>query len=179
MKGIIFTKLMEMVELEYGYDTVDKVLSNSNLEHKGSYTSVGHYPFTEMVTILDELSKETSRPVQTHMQQLGKFIFEYFIDAHTTFLSQHNTLFDFLESVENHIHIEVKKLYPKAELPTFETERVNEEHLKMTYNSKRKMSHFAHGIIQKASQYYNQPCSIQSEEITENKEKVLFHIYLN
>lgn len=165
-----------MVERDHGYGVVDTILNKGNFAHGGAFTSVGHYPFSEMATLLNLLSKETSTSVDKHLHDMGNYIFDYFINEHGTFLDNHTNVFDFLESVENHIHIEVNKLYPKAELPHFDTERVSDDYLKMTYLSSRKMSAFAHGIIEMACKYYNNDCEIKKEVIDQKEDKVLFHI---
>ncbi len=45
MKGIVFTGFLELVEDKYGLEMVDEIITNSNLESKGIYTSVGTYSF--------------------------------------------------------------------------------------------------------------------------------------
>ena len=41
MKGIVFTEFLEMVEAQFGLDTVDAIIENSDLPSRGAYTAVG------------------------------------------------------------------------------------------------------------------------------------------
>ena len=41
MKGIVFSEFLDLVEVKFGLEMVDKIIDQSNLESKGVYTSVG------------------------------------------------------------------------------------------------------------------------------------------
>jgi hypothetical protein len=43
MKGIVFTEFLEMVEQEFGYNMVDEMIENTDLDSKGVYTSIVIY----------------------------------------------------------------------------------------------------------------------------------------
>lgn len=59
MKGIVFTEFLELVEDKFGLEMVDKIISSSELESGGIYTSVGTYSFSEMLQLLQHLSDNT------------------------------------------------------------------------------------------------------------------------
>ena len=84
--------------------------------------------------------------------------------------------FDFLESIETYIHVEVKKLYPDAQLPQFKTKRLNPDTLEMIYHSDRSMSDFALGLIEKTFEHYQETASITREYLKENGSEVRFLI---
>ena len=71
------------------------------------------------------------------------------------FFEHVKSMFDFLENIDSHIHKEVVKLYPDAELPKFESNRVNDKHLIMIYYSQRKMVDFGMGLIEASSNHFN------------------------
>ena len=62
-----------------------------------------------------------------------------------------------LSSIENHIHIEVRKIYPDAELPEFTVEEKTENSLIMIYKSNRAMHHFGLGLMNKTFSILIQP----------------------
>ena len=72
-----------------------------------------------------------------------------------------------MEKIDGHIHVEVKKLYPDAELPSFETERMGKD-MKMTYRSERKFSDLAVGLISAASEHYKTPLGIEQNFVVED-----------
>ena len=41
MKGIVFTEFLDLVEEKFGLEMVDAIISQSKLESKGVYTSIG------------------------------------------------------------------------------------------------------------------------------------------
>jgi hypothetical protein len=82
--------------------------------------------------------------------------------------------FDFLESIEDHIHVEVRKLYPDAQLPSFETQRVDNNILKMKYSSERSMSDFALGLIEKTVEHYGEPIDVSRENLDDMGNNVMF-----
>ena len=59
MKGIVFTEFLDLVEEKFGLEMVDRIISSSELESEGVYTSVGTYSFSEMLQLLQHLSENT------------------------------------------------------------------------------------------------------------------------
>ena len=114
------------------------------------------------------------KAIHVLLQEYGKYIFDYFVKNYEGFFSPHDNSFDFLDSLENHIHVEVKKLYPDAELPTFETSRPDEHTMIMVYNSRRKMSAFAEGLIHKCLSHYNESCQVKKEMLDDEGQRVRF-----
>jgi len=174
MKGIVFTEFFEMVEQEFGYSMVDDMIENTDLDSKGIYTSIGTYEHSEMVDLLGYLHKKSNIPIPDLLNAFGKYLFNTFIKNYPSFFSVVDNSFDFLESIEDHIHVEVRKLYPDAQLPSFETERIDENILKMKYISERSMSDFALGLMQKTIEHYGETIAIERENIDEKGKQVLF-----
>ena len=69
----------------------------------------------------------------------------------------------FLESIENHIHVQVKKLYPDAELPQFKTKLLHEKKLEMIYASERHLGDLAEGLLMGAIEFFQQEASLKRE----------------
>jgi len=176
MKGIIFTEFLDMVEDGMGYDTVDQLITESNLPSGGAYTAIGTYHHSEMVTLVMGLSKKTAIPVPDLLHAFGQYLFGTFERSYSMFLKAAPDAFSFLESIEKYIHVEVKKLYPDAELPRFKTERRTPKILDMVYYSDRRMSDFALGLIEKTFEYYQEKATITRKFIKEDGSEVLFVI---
>ena len=84
-----------------------------------------------------------------------------------------------LSSIENHIHVEVKKIYPDAELPTFEVVTKTNNSLIMIYKSSRAMHHFGLGLMNKTFEYFDSTATIVLEMIKEDGTEVRFIINKN
>lgn len=176
MKGIVFTEFLEMVEDRFGYEVVDHIIEKSKLSNAGAYTAIGTYDHGEMVQLITHLSERTEIPVNVLLQEYGKYIFEYFLQNYQGFFTPHTNSFDFLDSIEDHIHVEVKKLYPDAQLPRFETSRPDENTMIMTYISSRKMSDLAHGLMTKSMEHFKEEGNIEKEFLDEDGTEVRFTI---
>jgi hypothetical protein len=79
-----------------------------------------------------------------------------------------------LASIENHIHVEVRKIYPDAELPTFEVLEKTKTSLIMIYRSSRAMHHFGLGLMNKTFEHFNATANIELEKIREDGTEVKF-----
>jgi Haem-NO-binding len=176
VKGIVFTEFLEMVELHYGYNMVDDLLTHSSLDSEGAYTAIGTYQHTEMVQLLSRLSTKTNTPVPALLKAFGHHLFGTFTKNYPHFFAEAATAFDFLSSIDNYIHVEVRKLYPDAQLPKFQTYKLDETTLEMIYESERSMSDFAEGLLEKTFEHYQEQCSIKKIMMEVTGKKVKFII---
>ena len=69
----------------------------------------------------------------------GRYLFTRFAAVYPQFFAGVSCSFDFFELVETYIHVEVRKLYPDAELPSFDIQRQGAERITMVYRSARRM----------------------------------------
>jgi hypothetical protein len=173
MKGVIFTTFLEMVEDKFGYETVDEIITKSDLPTKGVYTSVGTYSHHEIVRLVVELSKSSGVPIETLLRVYGKHLFGILANAYKGFFENVDNSFDFMQGIENYIHVEVKKLYPDAELPHFVINRTSEYQMDMLYTSERKMGDLAYGLMEGCIEHFNETVhidmAVQNEEQTQVK----------
>lgn len=179
MKGIIFTEFLEMIEDKFGLDMVDKIICECELKSNGIYTSVGTYDFVEMTQLLKSLSNNTSIPIDDLLLVYGEYFFKRIRVSYPDLLATYNDPIELLASIENHIHVEVLKIYPKAELPFFEVKEKMTDSLIMIYNSSRAMHHFALGLMNETFKYFNASATITLRKIKDDGTKVEFTILNN
>lgn len=175
MKGIVFTEFLEMVEKEFGYETIDQILEDNELASGGAYTSVGTYNHAEMIDLLGSLSAISKQEVSALLHAFGRYIFDTFLKGYPQFFEECAHGFEFLESIDGHIHVEVKKLYPDAMLPRFET-TINGTEMAMNYYSDRRFSDFASGLIERTMEHYGHGFSMQKELMNQEGSEVKFTI---
>lgn len=147
MRGFVFTEFLNFVEATAGPEMVETMLDSCALDSGGAYTSVGTYDHDEILKMLTFLHQATGQEVTDMVTAFGRNLFGQLAASHPAILSTSASLLNFLEGIETHIHREVRKLYPDAELPTFETSRPREDMLVMTYHSSRPFVDLAHGMI--------------------------------
>ncbi|WP_298754457.1 heme NO-binding domain-containing protein [uncultured Psychroserpens sp.] len=179
MKGIVFTEFLELVEDKFGLEMVDYIISNSNLESNGVYTSVGTYKFSEMLQLLQHLSAKTDISIDDLLLVYAEHFFSVLEDSYPGLLATYSDPIDMLASIENHIHVEVRKIYPDAELPTFEVLEKTDDSLIMIYKSSRAMHHFGLGLMNKTFEHFNSTATIQLEKIKPDGTEVKFLINRN
>ena len=153
MKGIIFTMLQDMIEETSDIDVWENMLDKANPESGGIYTSVETYPDAELFALIGALSEIKSTPLNDLIKAFGVFSLHYFAKHYSNFFEGLNAK-QFLMSVEDVIHVEVRKLYPQAGLPTFTYEDPAEDKLIMHYQSPRKLFDFAEGLIAGTAKFY-------------------------
>jgi hypothetical protein len=176
MKGIVFTEFIEMVEQRFGYEVVDELLTETYLPSGGAYTTIGTYSHHEIVALVIGLGKKTNTPVPALLHAFGGHLFQTFVKNYGHFFDHSKDAFDFLESIENYIHVEVKKLYPDAELPRFKTSRPDERSLEMIYHSERSMGDLAEGLISACLEHFKQNATIGRKQMGEDGKTEVFLI---
>lgn len=178
MKGIVFSEFIDMVEQEFGYEVVDQIIEASELPSDGVYTAIGTYDHSEIVQLLTNLAKATDTPPELLLKKFGRYLFDTFLERYPVFFDQCSNGFQFLESIDNHIHVEVNKLYPEATLPRFNS-TVGDKQMQLEYISVRKMSPLAEGLIEKTMEYYKHDFSLTKETKNEEGTIVLFTISID
>ena len=176
MKGIVFTEFLELVETKFGLEMVDKIITASNLDSKGVYTSVGTYKFSEMLQLLQQLSSNTNISIDDLLLTYAEHFFSVLEESYPGLLATYSDPIEMLSSIENHIHVEVKKIYPDAELPSFEIVEKSKNSLIMIYRSSRSMHHFGLGLMNKTFEHFNSKAKIVLEKIKEDGTEVKFII---
>lgn len=163
MKGVVFTEFLEMVEEVFSPDLVDEIIEACELPSGGAYTSLGTYEHAEMVQLVVELSKQTETPVADLLKSFGSHLFTRFVAGYPHFFEPDDDTFSFLSRLENGIHVEVKKLYPDAELPSFDHE-ASPGKLVMTYRSSRPFADLAEGLMRGCMAHFGEPIALQRED---------------
>lgn len=176
MKGIIFTEFLEMVEEEFGLEVVDTIIEKAELPSEGVYTSVGTYDFNEMVSLITQLSEQVNLSVNDLLYAFGLYLFSSLGKVHPEVIQNYNSPLALLNSIEDHIHVHVRKLYPDAELPQFKILEKNEDSLSMIYSSSRGLYSLAHGLIQKTFEHFHGQADIDITLLAEDGTEVKFDI---
>ena len=166
MKGIVFCEFVEMMETEFSAEMADEIISSTELESGGAYTSVGTYDHHEMLALVTQLSEKTGTPVPDLVRAFGHYLFGRFVELYPAFFEGVDGAFSFLDRIEEHVHVEVRKLYPDAELPTFATSRPDDGTMIMVYQSKRPFADLAHGLIEGCITHYGEPVDVESEDLS-------------
>lgn len=168
MKGIIFTEFLGLVEEKFGYEVVDKIISGTGLENDGAFTAIGTYDHRDLLKMVGALSKESGIEVPALVKVFGKHLFQTFSTKHADKIDGMNSAFELIEKVENFIHVEVRKIYPDAQLPTFSHEYKGDDTLIVHYRSERPFADVCEGLMEQCIESFGEEISIQREDVADD-----------
>lgn len=178
MKGIVFNEFLRMVEEGHGVVVMDSILEQAAPQSGGVYTSVGTYDFDELVRLVVALHDQTGIPVEDLLFAFGQFLFGSFLSRFPELIEQEEDSMTLLMGLEDIIHAEVRKLYPDAQLPSFNCWRVDDDNMEMVYESPRRMSTFALGLIAACGEHFEEDLQVETEDLSGGQgEKVRFLVH--
>lgn len=177
MKGIIFNITENFINDNYGEDIYDEIIESCNLITTEPIIAPGIYPFKDLDEIFIQSSKKLKLSKEELMKKIGHYTFSKLAEKYPNFVTPFNHPKEFLKTVECIIHVEVRKLYPKSELPSFQYSEPSEYELIITYYSERKLYQFMEGLINGVSEYFGIPIKqTQKIYIREGIEFCDFHL---
>ncbi len=166
MKGIVFVELIDMVDEHFGEEVTERIIEACDLESGGAYTSVGTYDHNELIALVSRLSQETEVPVPALLRSYGKHLFGRFHGLYPEFFTEISDVFNFISKIEDYIHVEVRKLYPDAELPAFGCVSLGPNQLELTYQSCRPFADFCGGLLEGCIEHFEEEVSIERESVS-------------
>lgn len=162
----MFTEFVEFMEGSFGPELADRVIQESELPSGGVYTSVATYDHGEMVAMLRALARRTQRPPAELLRSFGRRLFGQLARAYPELVAGHGSTLGFLETVESHIHAQVRRLYLDAELPTIDCTRTDPDRLVIVYRSTRGLADLALGMIEGCSFHFGESVVVREEELS-------------
>jgi hypothetical protein len=101
------------------------------------------------------------------VKAFGRYLFGRFVELYPAFFEGVDGAFSFLDRIEEHVHVEVQKLYPDAELPTFETSHPDSSTMIMVYRSRRPFADLALGLIEGCIAHYGEQVDVGMEDLSD------------
>lgn len=175
MKGVVFTELIEFTEDRFGFDVADDILVDESGEDK-IFTQAGNYSFEELVALFVALSKSTGESIEDLLYSFGVYLFGRLAKMASFLMESSKSSIEAIAKVDTYIHIEVKKLYPDADLPKFNAIAQNENELKIEYSSEKRLEPFAKGLMVGCGKHFGEELQIEMENISNNPHTTLFTV---
>lgn len=164
MKGMVFTEFLEWVDGRFSFEATELLIEMSELPSGGVYTAVGTYDAQEMMTLVGNLSGTVGVPVSDLLRQFGRHLFKRFPSSFPAFFEGVSSTLEFLPRVNDYVHVEVRKLYPDAELPSFLCGTPDPGTLVMIYRSERNLADLAEGLILGCIDYFGESFVVRRED---------------
>lgn len=179
MLGLVFTELTGFIERHHSEDVVDEVLEAIGFDHDGAWTAVGNYPHEEALSVIVRAAEVLDEDPNAMVVHFGRELFGRFKELYPNFFGDVTTALDFLERVEDHIHMEVRKLYSEARTPRISTQREQlpeGESIHVDYSSHRPMALLAQGLIEGCIEEYGGEYVIERLDASEDGRNARFHV---
>jgi len=166
VKGIVFTAFIKYVEDSFGEVVVEEMISACDLSTDGAYTSVGTYDHGEIVQMIVQLGKLSNREVPGLVKEFGYHLFGTLVSGYPAVVKYVNDSFGLVATIDNHIHVEVRKLYPDADLPSFSHEFRGPDELRLLYESERGFADLAEGLLLGCFDHFQEEVDMQREDLS-------------
>jgi hypothetical protein len=161
MKGVVFNVLQELVVTNYGEDTWDTLLDETELD--GVYTSLGSYPDEHFLKLVGAASQAFEMPPDDVVRWFGRGALPLFAERYPQLFEPHDSTRSFVLTLNDIIHPEVRKLYPGADVPEFDFASSNGT-LVMGYRSQRKLCAFAEGLLEGTAEHFDEQIEIRQPQ---------------
>lgn len=168
MKGLVFTTFYAHCESKYGVDLLDDIIEDADLPNRGAYTSVGTYPFEEIVALITALVRRTGTTLPAALEEFGQFCFNQWVNYVPSHF-ENKTIFDILAGIDDFHEYEVRKLYPDAELPSFQVQSRTATQLVLHYYSCKPLADLAVGVIKGASKHLGEVVQVRHRPVADPK----------
>jgi predicted hydrocarbon binding protein len=166
MKGVIFNLLEDFIIEGWGDDVYDEILSRCSLRTTEPFIGPGTYDDADLLAIVAQAAETLGLTVPEAVRAFGRYCFSGLARKFPVFLEGHRELKTFLKSIDEVIHVELKKLVPEAEPPkiTFVDPAPNE--LILTYRSRRRLCPLMAGLLEGAAAYFGTPLEYRETKCT-------------
>lgn len=163
MKGTIFVEFFDLVESAHGLDMVDQIIeaTEQQLKTGGAYTVVGNYPHEELLALATTLSNLSGNDMKDILGLFATQLMNAFTRMHPEFFTKSKDVFDFLMSVDQHIHADVRKIYPDANPPLVTGEILENGSMLLNYQSSRPFAELALALALASGEHFDQPLAAE------------------
>lgn len=168
MKGIVFNEFFGLVDETFGPNITEAIILDADLPNQGAYTGVGHYDAAEMQALVTHLNARTDVPIRDLLLTFGKYLLSSFSRNHANYFRSCKDVFEFAQSIEHQIHVDVLKLYPDAELPRLEPTLESEARLSLHYQSSRRMADLAEGLLLGAIEHFGEDVDLERLDLPDD-----------
>ena len=123
---------------------------------KGVYTAVGSYPDQELTSLVGAAAEMLNLTPDDLVREFGRKAIPHFAERYPQFFAPHSGTRSFVLTLNEVIHPEVRKLFPGADVPTFEFSLPDERTVELAYVSTRRLCSFAEGLVLGSTEHYGE-----------------------
>jgi hypothetical protein len=168
MHGIIHVELKRYVETKHGAEAWNAIVQQSGLPAR-IYMPSHPYPDEDAAAIVATASRLTGTPGDAILEDFGEFITPSLLHMYASLIKPEWKTRDLLLNTEDTIHRVVRLKNPGAAPPRLRFEDMGPKQLKFYYDSPRRMSAVAKGIIKGVARHYKESVAIQERKAPDGR----------
>ena len=166
MKGIVFNLLEDFIIDGWGEEAYDEIISLCPLRTKEPFIGPGTYEDADLLAIVGKAAETLSVSVAEAVHAFGKYCFPKLASKYPMFLEGHEHPKTFLKTIDEVIHVEVKKLFKDAEPPRITYVDPAPDQLILTYRSKRGLCSLMAGLLEGVAVFFETPLDYRQTQCT-------------
>lgn len=170
MKGTMVSAWVNTCKDLYGEELTNAALENNNMEANKIFTPTEEIPDKDARGIVEFIAKKIGKDSDEVWRIMGNNNVNTFSKSYPAFF-RYKDLFSFLSAMFD-IHVVVTKRIKGAEPPILDIRPVDSHTAHMTYDSKRGMFAYFHGMLEGAAMYFNEDIKIETLEKTKSFTKL-------
>ncbi|WP_186767523.1 heme NO-binding domain-containing protein [Blastopirellula retiformator] len=173
----MFCEFLDWVEDRYGLTMVDRIILRSELATGGAYTSIGDYDHDELRQLVAQLSSATQTTESELLHCLGARLFARSFEFFPRYFGSDHSAFDVLSNVDERIRVEIRTLYPDADVLKFEWGHEASQQWSFAYRSSLACADLVEGMLTASVERFRDQIELEREELEiEHEPAVCFRL---
>lgn len=160
MHGIVPAEFKFYIETRNSPVTWSALLAEAGLEPR-PYVPFERYPDAEVVALIAAGARLTRCSTDELLEDFGRFLAPTLLKTYGFLVEPHWKTMELLLHTESNIHQTVRNRDPNADPPKLRFERTGPNTLVFYYNSPRRLSALARGIIEGVASHYRERVTIE------------------
>lgn len=165
MKGTVVATWLNTCRNLYGKDITENAMTSVGWNGSKIFSPVDNIDDEHVKKVIKKIADSKGLTIQKIWREIGKDNIKSFFKDFPAFF-QHDNLYSFLKSLYD-IHIVMTKKLPGAKPPEVIIQPISSRQAYFTYRSKRKMFDYFLGLLDGASEFYNE--QVKSEVVTKEE----------
>jgi hypothetical protein len=157
MKGVIFNLLEDFITQGWGEDAYEEILALCPFHGQEPFVGPKTYPDADLLALVARASEKLGVPVPDAIHAFGRYLFPRLATKYPIFLDGYAHPKPFLKTINDVIHVEVRKLFKDAEPPSITWSDAGPDGLVLRYVSKRRLCDLMGGLLDGAADWFKTP----------------------
>lgn len=175
MRGVVVTGLKSYIETNYSLALWNEILESKDQQDLLVMVAE-HYKDEEVIELILSAAQLTNHEVTDFIEKFGCHLFTILAKYYNFILLEITSYDQLLNSLDDIIHPQVKKLHPDAMVPIFSVSNQSNG-WEVIYESERKLCPLAIGLLDGAAKHFNEEIDIShSHCMFDGEQECIIHV---